>query len=491
MGVSEHLGTEGAGAVRTRRARHTAFALWLALIALPVATASAAGPANDNRADAQTINRIPASVNGTTIDSTKEDEPDSFCGANAGSVWYRVNPQQKGRVIVTLAANGDLDAIVDVYRVQRSQLNQVTCERTNTKGKASLAFRTKADDTYLVRVSQLMGSVSDTFKLDFQLAQPAAQPPGPALPRKGVKGTLDRVLNPSAAYSIRMSEGVTYRFNLASGEACTPLQIYAPGTRSFASASPVKRLSCGGYTLFTPRGGESGLYTLLAKAPSRRGSVRYRLTGGRATIDDTTPGRPIRNYARVHGSLSGGGIDVVDLYRFDVSRRSALRVVVNSQAGFELNLLRDNGHVLRTSRGELRTRIAPGRYYLAVRAAPGTFGKYTLTRLSRMLTRTGLNAGGGRSTTVTPGSTVNLAVHVSPGASGPVRVVIERFDPLEGWQFSRRYFVTTGAGGDSSIAWTPPSVGRYRARASFRGTRGFSPSHSGYAKVRVEAPLSG
>jgi hypothetical protein len=90
---------------------------------------------------------------------------------------------------------------------------------------------------------------------------------------------------------------------------------------------------------------------------------------------------------------------------------------------------------------------------------------------------------------VKPGDTVRLGVAVKPGDSGPVRVVIERFDPLEGWQFSRRYVVVTDPDGKSTIAWKPPSVGRYRVLASFGGTRRSSPSATGYVKVHVEAPL--
>jgi hypothetical protein len=68
-------------------------------------------------------------------------------------------------------------------------------------------------------------------------------------------------------------------------------------------------------------------------------------------------------------------------------------------------------------------------------------------------------------------------------------VRIERFDPLEGWQFSRRYLVVTDRDGKKVIAWEPPSVGRYRLIANFRGTRRSSPSGSDYVKVHVEAPL--
>jgi hypothetical protein len=452
------------------------------------AAAQAAPPANDNRANAQQVPKIPATLDGTTVDSTLEQgEPASGCGEIGGSVWYQLRAQDKGRVIASLAANGALDAVVDVYHVQRSQLMQIACSTTNAKGKSELAFRVKVGDTYLVRVSQQKDSAPDSFQLTLEPAPPAAAPPGTPLPRGGASGTLDPVRNPSAAYSIPMREGVTYRFHMASGDKCTPFLIYPPGTKSF-SRTPVRQLACGGYTLFTPGGGQGGVYTLLVK--SRFGeTARYLLTGGRAGIDDTTPGRFIGNYARVRGSLTGGGLDVVDLYRFDVLSRSSLRVTVASRAGFTLKLLRDSGHALLISTGEIRTQVAAGRYYLSVSAEPGTAGKYTLTRLSRTLTRTSLSADRGRQATVKPGQTVRLGVAVTPGDSGPVRVVIERFDPLEGWQFSRRYFVQTARDGKFVIAWRPPSVGRYRAIASFRGTRRSSQSTSRYARVHVQGPL--
>jgi len=474
--------------LRLQRSFWCAFAC--AVAAVFPASALAAPPPNDNRADAQEIAKVPATVDGTTAESTlEEEEPTPGCGGEAqGSVWYQVKPGQKGRVIASLTANGALDALVDVYRLQRSQLTLLSCSVTNTKGKSELAFRVAATGTYLIRVSQRTGSAADTFQLALEFAPPAAAPPGAPLPKGGAAGTLDPIRNPSAAYSISMSEGVTYRFHMAAGDNCTPFAIYPPGTKSFSSGTPVRRLGCGGYTLFTPRGGQSGVYTLYVRSRFSQ-TARYSLTGGRAGIDDTTPGRFIGNYAHVRGELAGGGLDVIDLYRFDVLRRSALRVGVASKAGFTLNLLRDSGHVLRSSTGSIRTKVKPGRYYLAVSAAPGTSGKYTLTRLSRTLTRTSLSANHGRSSTVEPGDTVRLGVAVRPGDSGPVRVVIERFDPLEGWQFSRRYMVVTSRSGHATIDWEPPSVGRYRVIASFRGTRRSSPSVSQYVRVHVEAPL--
>ncbi len=263
-----------------------------------------------------------------------------------------------------------------------------------------------------------------------------------------------------------------------------PFAIYPPGTKNFSRRTPVRELSCGGYTLFTPRGGKGGVYSLLVRTPRYGGRARFLLTGGRAGVDDTTPGRFIRNYAHVRGALAGGGLDVVDLYRFDVLHRSALQVAVASRAGFTLSLLRDSGHPLRTSTGEIRTIVRAGRYYLAVQAEPNTSGRYTLTRLSRTLTTTSLSANHGHSSTVKPGKTVMLSVAVKPGDFGPVRVEIERYDPLEGWQFSRRYFVQTSRDGKSVIAWMPPSVGSLPADRALRWHASVEPERE---RVRARA----
>ena len=64
---------------------------------------------------------------------------------------------------------------------------------------------------------------------------------------------------------------------------------------------------------------------MVARAePGLRSPQRYHLRVARAGRDDTAPGVFIGNHARVRGSLRAGGLDVVDLYRFDVVRRSGL-----------------------------------------------------------------------------------------------------------------------------------------------------------------------
>jgi hypothetical protein len=68
-------------------------------------------------------------------------------------------------------------------------------------------------------------------------------------------------------------------------------------------------------------------------------------------------------------------------------------------------------------------------------------------------------------------------------------MTLERFDPIDGWQFVRKYRVTVRSGG-AQVSFRPSDVGRYRLYGEFLGTRvaadseDFSP-----ARLRVQSPL--
>src|SRR5580692_6630689 len=53
-------------------------------------------PANDERANAQAVHSLPATINGTTVGATLEPgEVESACGVStAGSVWYSLRAQK-------------------------------------------------------------------------------------------------------------------------------------------------------------------------------------------------------------------------------------------------------------------------------------------------------------------------------------------------------------------------------------------------------------
>jgi hypothetical protein len=373
----------------------------------------------------------------------------------------------------------------------RSQASSVTCDTTDKSGDASVTFTVKKGESYLIRVAALPNSAAGTFHLDLATAQPTPRPPGARLPSGGVTRTLDRVGHLADAFSARLSAGTAYRINLASldEDGCVTLEVYGPGTSSFEDGDPLRTLSCGGYALFTPGPGDSGRYSFLARASSRiRGAQRYHLQVARAGGDDTAPGIFLHNFARVRGAVRGSGVDVVDLYRFDVTTRSTLFASLATSGNLDLVLLRDDGRRLACACGEeggaeLHRGLRPGRYFLAVRARDGSNGRYTLRRASRTITKSKIQVQGQRVAQVSPGTSVRVAVVTSPSVFGPVTITVERFDPLSGWQFVRRYH----AGG--SISFTPPAVGKYRFSGSFDGTRGAAPSTTGYARLTVAGPL--
>ena len=76
------------------------------------------------------------------------------------------------------------------------------------------------------------------------------------------------------------------------------------------------------------------------------------------------------------------------------------------------------------------------------------------------------------------------AVDLLPAVADTVKT-----DNIQGWVFAR--FLTAQVGGDgvARLAWIPPSVGRWRIDARFRGTITRSPSRSGTATLLVGEPL--
>jgi hypothetical protein len=468
--------------------------LALASLAVP-ATAGAAAPANDARASAQALGGPPASVAGTTVGATIETavaaEPAGGCGATGPSVWYKLDADADQRLIASLDADGDLDAFLDVFQRQRSQVSPRTCDATDKAGDASVTFSVKKGESYLIRVAALPNSAAGTFHLDLAAAQPAPTPPGAALPGRGVTRSLDRVGHLSDAFSARLSAGTPYRINLASldEDGCVTLEVYGPGTSSFEDGEPIRTLRCGGYVLYTPGPGDSGRYSFVARASSGiRGPQRYHLQVARAGADDAAPGIFLHNFARVRGALRGSGVDVVDLYRFDVTTRSTLFASLATSASLDLVLLRDDGRRLACAcdgegNAELHRGLRPGRYFLAVRSEGGSGGRYTLRRASRTITTSKIQVNGKRVAQVSPGTSVHVAVVTKPAVGGPVTITVERFDPLSGWRFFKRYH----SGG--SVTFTPPAVGKYRFSGSFDGTRGAAPSDTGFARLTVAGPL--
>jgi hypothetical protein len=468
-----------------------------ALAAVPIAQAQA--PGNDNRANAQRLGAPPSAVSGTTAGATRElTDPAGPCATTTNSVWYRLDGTDDGRLIVRVDAGEDVDLTVFVMRRVRSEVSFVTCRNTDDKGNADFSFGTAKDGNYLFMVGQRASSQPGGFRLSLLKPESAEHLPGTALPLRGVATSVDPLLDEDDVWSTQMRPARTYRINLVTGaEKCVSLALYGPRTRSFASGSPLRTSNCGGYLTFTPGPAGGGRYTLRLLARGERGEIRYHLQVAQASLDDTSPGVPLQNLEQRVGMLSGRSVDVLDLYRFQVGARSdvVLTLATGGNMQTDLALLNDRGRNVRcaclvSGGARMRLQLPRGRYFLAVRARENSGGRYRLRLLVREITKTGITIDGSRRAFATPGRSVLVSAKVSPPrAGGIVRFRVDRFDPFQGWVFARYLTAGVGADGVARVAWVPPSVGRWRVDARFRGTITRSPSSSGTAFVLVGEPL--
>lgn len=453
-------------------------------------------PPNDDRRAAEPLTPPPSAKNGTLVGATYSySDPNADCADLDGTVWYRFAASTRQRIAIRLQAHGKLDAAIAVFRVVRSQYKALGCSPTNDKGVAGIAFEAERGGRYLVLVGSRDRSARSTFKLEL-FAPPVARPPGAVLPRRGARSAVDPLTKPEEAWWAALLAGRTYRINLAADRGrCLSLSIYAPRLKSFGNASPIRHAGCGGYVVFTPGPDGGGRYSFLVEAEGGRGGAqRYRLDISPAGADDTAPGITVLNHDRRRGSVSGRGVDVLDLYRFEVSHKSNVTLQYRGarQLRFDLLLLSSKGGKIdcacnEQGGGRLRKDLDEGEYYVAFRAVGQTAGRYSFSLLVREITTTTVTINGLGDATSAPGAWVTLGALVTPStaAGGPIRLQVDRFDPIEGWQFVRLFYVQVGSGGRVNVSWKPPSLGRWRLHAVFRGSWAASPSKSGYAYLLV------
>jgi hypothetical protein len=420
-------------------------------------------------------------VQGTTAEATREQtEFGSSCSDAGPTVWYSATAEQAGRIGLRTSAGGNLDYAVDVFKRVRSQLTEVECDSSDGQGNAALNFRASAGDRYLIRIVQREASEAGTFALHVSAPFIPASPPGKLLPVGGATRVLDRADHVDDAWSVVLHAGVTYRVRLSGRlDSCRPrAEVYLPGTGSFDDESPVHQIGCGRSLTFTPAAGEGGRYPIrVVASSSARRPQGYHLEVARAGIDDTAPGVPIHNHRRARGVLRGDRVDAVDLYRFVIAERSRTALTLRSAQEFSLVLVDDEGH--RLGRGdEVERTLRPGTYFVGVRALGSATGGYRLRRDSRVLTHLGLEA-------LTSGGVARLVATVSPAESGPVRIVVERFDPLVGWLFADQFSLRAVAG--RAAAGFSGAQGRYRAEAEFLGTRDAASSTARSVRFRLRA----
>jgi len=270
--------------------------------------------------------------------------------------------------------------------------------------------------------------------------------------------------------------------------ACVSASLFAPGTHSFEE-SPLFKIRCTGYRLFTPRPGRGGRYSIeITPRESFSREQRFHIQIVTAEPAETAPGLTLSNYETARGHLDSRDGAVLRLYRVQVRSHSNLMLRLNapSSAQFNLQLRDQNGHMIEcqcSTSGSLTIvrRLLPGRYYAVVSTRGPTSGNFSLFRESRTITKTRIRFA---PLGAHPEQNVSIDVHVSARASGPVTVEIERFDPVFDWQFYRQVKAVVSEG-SAEIPFTPPSVGEWRADASYHGSRTASPSGIGWTYLPV------
>ena len=436
-------------------------------------------PGNDSQRNAEPLKGLPATVKSTTLGATTDTADPKGCALAGGTVWYSVVPGNAARIVVRLKAQGDLDASVVIRERIRSQVDDVACAKTDKKGNAVAAVDVDKGAQYFIVVGQRAGSSPGDFSLEALAAQAAERAPGTHLAAAGTRSTVNGLTDVNDIWWRQLTPGTTYRVAFSS-PGCAELSIKSlkhPSER-------LGYLECSGYTTFTPGPDGGGRYTFEVIAPHTTDSQSYRLQVAPAGADDLGVGGDLPNLGRVRGALNPLGVDVSDVYHFDVDRTADVRLDLTQSAAssFSLVLVTDQGGRIGSGETRIHRNLGAGRYVVAVRGTPGTRGgRYALALVIRQLTATSLAAS---STTVAPGSAATLSARTSPTPDGGVtEIQIDRFDPLSGWQFYRLIRV---AGSGGSVSWTPPGQGRWRARAAFLGTLRSSPSRSAYTFVNVQ-----
>jgi hypothetical protein len=432
-------------------------------------------PANDERGGAVSLGRPPASARATTLGATAGESDGTPCGLSGGSVWYRLTGPASGRVLLRLSAVGELDAVIAVYRRVRSRTELITCAETDRNGGALVGFGARAGASYLLVVGEQRNSPPGEFRLQAQAAEAPERHPGRALRGRGVRDSVNGLTDVNDVWSVRLRRGTTYRIAFSSTP-CARASLHA--------RNKVIRLSCSGHSTFTPGRDGGGRYVVEIQASSSSQRHRYRLHVAAAGADDVGIGLAIRPGAGARGSLSPTGVDVHDLYHFDVARPSEVLLQLAQPAGrsFRLTVLTDTGTRLGAGSSRYRGRLGAGRYVVAVEGAVGTRGGiYRLALRLRDITSTSVHVSGRSATEIGRGSSVTISCPVSPASGGRVELQIDRFDPLTGWHFHHVLRVAAG----SSVSWRPPAAGRWRVRATFLGTSRAARSRSGYAHILV------
>ncbi|MGB0119924.1 MAG: hypothetical protein WBP55_03085 [Solirubrobacterales bacterium] len=177
-----------------------AIAVMASAIALPVTSASAAPPVNDNFANAQTVGpALPVSVPATTVEATAEaGEPNIAGNQPVSSIWFRWTAPANGINVVDLCDNGFDGGEYPTERiaVRTGATVATTVLVAERAGECNLRFPAVSGQQYRIQVDYGSDQGSFNFRLR-QLAPPAndnfaaATAIGSALPSSTASSTID------------------------------------------------------------------------------------------------------------------------------------------------------------------------------------------------------------------------------------------------------------------------------------------------------------
>ena len=140
----------------------------------PCRARAGGAPANDNRADAQSLPTFPSTARGTTADATLErlDPQVSRCGRIDGTVWYEIEAAPDGTIVATVQAAGQLAPVVRIYRRNPSNIEEVSCGSAPAGGKVVTSVGTVRGAGYLILVGRRPGAANGEFDLRADLVLP-------------------------------------------------------------------------------------------------------------------------------------------------------------------------------------------------------------------------------------------------------------------------------------------------------------------------------
>jgi hypothetical protein len=437
-------------------------------------------PVNDD-ITAATRFPVPGKVIGTTEGATYSDSDPDLCSDAYAPVWYSLKPARSGRVAIRLTVEGQVDAIVAVFRQDRSKLVDLGCDVSGASGVAGVPFDATAGATYVIAVAAPWSATTGEFTLDSSLVPPVTFPGRRVA--QDIDLRLDPLLRPSAALSVPARAGTTYRIDATARSSCVHVELLR--TAVVDSDVLAESDGCSGYLVFTPTPGSSPIASLLVSLPE----------GAAATVDvavrpvqndDLAPGVTLPAAKVVHGRLASHQADAVDVYNFRVVARSDATLELRGAVHSDLLLFDQKGKQLAcacdwTSHATVVHSLPAGVYLAAVRARPGETGAYTILLRLREPTSTTVAL---TATNLTPNQ-LAVSAGINPTElGGRVTLELQRFDPLSKWQPVATVDHAVASG--HTTFTLPPRLGAWRVRAIYRGTLSASTSVSNWVTFTIE-----